>query len=392
MRKFFLILERFFPLLKNSTIPALILGASVLTFYGFTPLENQTLLKAHYTFYALSALIGILLIYFNCNKPLFYVISIILSYMIITELKKYLGETYITNAAYINLSIILPLNLLMFYNLEEKKFFTKHNTYWLILILVELTIIEHLSRRGISFEFVTDISSSAGGLPTLSKLLFALTVIYFFLNSSINGRILDTGLFFAAIEIALSTAYSDTAGGLIIFYTAAMLTIFQSVCEHIYYVSYHDLLTGFSNRNAFLRHAPTFPLKYSVGLILIDDYERLSKIFGRHGISALIKMISLRLDELENEAQIYRYNVDEFIILYRGQDKNEAYEKTEQIRRGIAGTEFCLRGYNKPIKLTVSGAVSEKKRSDADAVEVIYRANKALQKANRFTQNITTKA
>ena len=75
-----------------------------------------------------------------------------------------------------------------------------------------------------------------------------------------------------------------------------------------------------------------------------------------------------------------------------GEIKNEAYEKTEQIRRGIAGTEFCLRGYNKPIKLTVSGAVSEKKRSDADAVEVIYRANKALQKANRFTQNITTKA
>lgn len=392
MRKFLLILERFFPLLKNSTIPALILGASVLTFYGFTPLDNQTLINAHYIFYGLSAFIAILLIYFNTNKPLFYVFSVTLSYMLITELKKYLGTEYITNAAYINLSIILPLNLLIFYYLEEKKFFNKHNTYWLILILLEFSLIEHLSRLGISFDTLANINSASNGLPILSSLMFVIVLISFYISSSVNGRILDTGLFFATIEIALGTAYSSTSNGLIIFYTAAMLTIFQSVSEHIYYVSYHDLLTGFSNRNAFLKHAPTFPLKYSVGLILIDDYERLSKVFGRYGTSALLKMISLRMNELEGDAQIYRYNVDEFIILYRGQDKNEAYNKTEQIRRGIAGTEFCLRGYSKPIKLTVSGAVSEKKRSDADAVEVIVRANKALQKTNRFTQNITTKA
>ena len=46
----------------------------------------------------------------------------------------------------------------------------------------------------------------------------------------------------------------------------------------------------------------------------------------------------------------------------------------------------------KPIKLTVSCAVSEKKRSDANSVEVLVRAHKALQKTYKFTQNVTSKA
>ena len=103
-------------------------------------------------------------------------------------------------------------------------------------------------------------------------------------------------------------------------------------------------------------------------------------------------MITLRLLETETEAQIYRYAEDEFVIIFRGEDKNTAFEQMEEMRRSIASAEFMLRGYKKPIKLTVSGSVSEKKRSDANAVEVLVRADKALQKAYRFTQNITSKA
>ena len=162
--------------------------------------------------------------------------------------------------------------------------------------------------------------------------------------------------------------------------------------EHLYQSTYKDELTELPGRNSFLLHSKDFPLKYSIGLILIDDYERLSKVFGRQGINSLVKMISQRLQDTETEAQIYRYNDDEFVVLFRGEDKKSAFNRVEQMRRSIASAEFMLRGYKKPIKLTVSGSVSEKKRSDANAVEVLVRADKALQKAYRFTQNITSQA
>lgn len=125
---------------------------------------------------------------------------------------------------------------------------------------------------------------------------------------------------------------------------------------------------------------------------MIDDYERLEKVFGENSLKSLIKMICNRITSVENEAQIYRYSREEFVVLFKGEDKNTAFERMETIRRAVASAEFILRGYKKPIKLTVSGSVSEKKRSDANAVEVLSRAAKAMQKAYRFTQNITSKA
>ena len=73
-------------------------------------------------------------------------------------------------------------------------------------------------------------------------------------------------------------------------------------------------------------------------------------------------------------------------------NQKEAFDRVETIRRAIASSSFGIRGINKPLKLTVSGAVTEQKRSDGSAIEVLLRADKALQKSYRFAQNITTKA
>lgn len=103
-------------------------------------------------------------------------------------------------------------------------------------------------------------------------------------------------------------------------------------------------------------------------------------------------MIASRITETEFENQVYRYTPDEFVIIFKKEDKNEGFDRLEKIRRAVASAEFMLGRRKKPIKLTVSCAVSEKKRSDANSVEVLVRAHKALQKTYKFTQNVTSKA
>ena len=69
----------------------------------------------------------------------------------------------------------------------------------------------------------------------------------------------------------------------------------------------------------------------------------------------------------------------------------ESFEKAEEVRRILAKSVFVF-NENNHLQLTVSQCVSEKKRSDADAAAVLVRAEENLQKACRFTRNITIKA
>ena len=90
-------------------------------------------------------------------------------------------------------------------------------------------------------------------------------------------------------------------------------------------------------------------------------------------------------------AEIYRYSEDEFILIFKNEDKKQCFEYLEEIRRSIAGSEFVLNS-KRIVKITVSAGVSEKKRSDADADTVLMRTREAVQRTYKFTQNMTSKA
>ncbi len=387
MRKILKQLEEFFPLLKNTTLPAMIFAFAVLFFYAGEPFSAETLYMLNTIFYLTGGIIFIALLIFNRSKPAFILLISLLSYIIINILKHHNGSDFITTAAFQNLTTLAIINYIIFYFLPEKKFFKSRNIYALLFILLEFSLIEHLSRLGIRIIPVAeDISNQ------INLLLCGCALLCLFISCSYSGGILDTGLFFAIFNYCLGFAYSGSASGQITFFCAGTLTLAITLGEHIYYTMFHDLETGLSSRKSFMHHAKSFPPKYSLGIILIDDYERLKKIFKRQGIRNIVKMLSRKINEVETEAQIYRYEADEFVLIFRGETQKEAFERLEKIRRAIASSSFSMRSLTKPLKLTVSGAVTEQKRSDGSAIEVLLRADKALQKSYRFAQNITTKA
>ncbi len=80
------------------------------------------------------------------------------------------------------------------------------------------------------------------------------------------------------------------------------------------------------------------------------------------------------------------------MIVYKNLDRNETFERVETIRRAVASSLFEFSPHKKPLKLTISGAVSEKKRQDLTAYEVLVRTRKVLQKTRSFSHNVTSKA
>ena len=389
MKKLTAWLQGIFPLLQNMFLPALISAAAIIWFYahdGISPAGRQAL---HHLFYLLCFASFLILLYFNQNKGIFFIFCLVIAYTLLNRLKYTLPETFMATPAYINLCALLPLNLILFYFLPEQKLLSRPNVYLLLIIFASYTLGEKLSYNGISLTFAW--LPVNGGLSAFSLLAFAGALLSFYISTVISGRIMDYSLFFATLLSAFGFYYAADSAAPVLFFCLAALVIILGLCEEIYNDIYKDCLTGFASRNAFIIQAPKFPLKYSIGIISIDNYANLTKAFGRRNLKNLLKMIAHRIAVTETEAVIYRYGKDELVLIFKNQDKNSAYAQMEEIRRAIAAAEFMLSPKQKPIKLTVSGSVSEKKRSDTNAFEVLSRARKTLQKTSAFSYNVTSK-
>jgi diguanylate cyclase (GGDEF)-like protein len=271
--------------------------------------------------------------------------------------------------------------------LPNKKLFKKKNVYILLILLAQFAVAETLSAN----EIRLGINFPINNLEILSLTLFFITAVTLFINCSLSGKNVETAMFFAFVNVFLGFYHSNNPSALTIFFSTAMLTLTIAILENLYYTTYKDAQTGLLSRNSFVLQAKELPLKYSIGVIAIDNYDSLKKAFGKNGGNDIVKMIAGLIDQSETP-NIYRYDEDEFVLIFKNDTIKESFASIEKIRRLIASSEFMIRRGHKNLKLTVSAGVSEKKRSDADAIDVLVRARKALQKASKFTQNVTTRA
>lgn len=366
------------------------MGLSILGYYIIEELSPTYMQTLHWNIYIIGIFIVGILAYFNRSKSLFFLLSIILSYLLINNLKRIYGVEYLSNPFYENLCLFLPLNLLFFYFLPNFKFLSKENLYVLIGFLIELTIFEQFSHTySLGWNYIASSPLTYTHLSLLVSLLGGMIILF---KASKSGKIIPSYLLFAYIEVMFGLIYSDVPSALTMSFFAAIITLLIANSYEIYYATYHDPLTGLLSRNSFILNSKHFPMKYSIGIICVDDYARLKKIFRKHEIKDLIEMISSQILELESEENVYRYDEDEFVVLWKSETKDEAFQKMENIRRKIAAAEFILSQRKKPIKLTISAGISEKKRSDGTSFDVLVRTKKALEQTNKFSQNITSQA
>ena len=128
-----------------------------------------------------------------------------------------------------------------------------------------------------------------------------------------------------------------------------------------------------------------------MGIISIDNYDKLLKTFGYRKQRILTNLVAEVIQELTSEETVFRYAPDQFVVLYKDKDNKEAFKHIDNIRRIIAGISFSCAPKQQPIKITVSCSLAEKKRSDAGALEVLMRADKAMRNTLKFTHNVTSK-
>ena len=383
--------EKIIGLNKKSILPAVVIGAFILYFFSISEYTETSYHTMHniFLFSAISA--AILSVYTHLTRCLMSVSVIYVNYMVINNIRYVYGEDYMFSAGYNIWTTFLLPNLVLAFYLFKKEYMHKYWSLFYIFILSQTAIIEKLQNHSIeadSYYFYKHI-----GMLNYPAFYISLGCIIIFLISYINkGRILTSAALNGSLSLFLAVLMSDNLFAYGLFTAAAAIIWLVSSLYYIYYTQYMDEELSIHNYNSFLYETERkFPLKYSISLMYIDEYERLKKRFGTHKMLILKKMFLQRIQNCNPEIRVYNYKSDSFVLAFPNKNLTESHIEAEDVRRALAKSVFVFNA-NNHLQLTVSQCVSEKKRTDADAAAVLARAEENLQKACRFTRNITIKS
>lgn len=377
-------LEKYLPLIGNMLAPAFIFAGGLFCFLLYGSFDFSISLTFHWAYYSLCLLSLIILLNFNQSRPLFFLSAICLSYILINYLKNRFGAEFSQTVWFNNLIVLLPWNLLAFYLYPGRRFLSRRSLIFLLSIMAEYAAAEFLGRYQISLSLVWH------GVNLMAACGFVVLISWALVYSVKAGKLYDYSILFASICISLGLYFASSAAGLSLFFFMAQLIVTINIIYSLVYNHYYDEMTGVYSRNSYLMQSKHFPLKYSLGIVSIDNYDKLAETIGAKRQKILTALVAEVLQELAAEDAVYRYAPEQFIIIYKKFDKKEAFAHLENIRRTIASLSFACSTAQKPLKLTVSCSVSEKKRSDAGAVEVLLRADKAMRKTLKFSHNVTS--
>lgn len=382
-------LKYIFLTIKSSFLPALCFAFGLFFFYAYRPYEYSTDLYLHYAFYGVSFLSLSVLYFINRSKPFLTLLTGSSCYLLLNNLKIAEGENFVLSPEYLWLCFLLPLNLAVFYFLPPTKLKSTRNYYLLLLTLFELAFAQNFGSFILEIPY---ININIGAMSLWATILWGVFLILLALDISFRDTIVNTGLFYADSALFFGLMYAESASACTTFFFVFALILCISAFLDLHHLYRYDYLSGVGSYQSYLAQANSkFPFKYTIGLICIDNREKILSRIGERKIKVLEQMLINQIKETAYEIEVFRHKPNEWILVFKNETAKHVIDYAEDIRRMLAGSEFIFAD-NDSMKLTVSICVSEKTRKDLNAAEVINRAHITLKKANALNSNISMKA
>lgn len=376
---------------KKICFPAFVLCAFLMYFFSITNFSDDVYHSIHATFIVVSIINLILSGYFRVLSVFTISATIYVSYLVINSLRYAYGEDYIFSAGYNIWNMVIPLNIVLAYWMFACKKKKIQGSCFFVVLFLETMLIEKMQSQAIapdSYYFYKHIGTL--NYPAFS--IYIVLIILMLMHHSSKGRILSGGIFFTIISLFVANLLSDNLFAFSLFYLCSTLILTVSFVSHILYNNVNNEELDVANYYSFCRDAEKkYPLKYSVSLMYIDEYERILKRFGYARMISLKKMFFKRIKEINPDVMLYNYKKDALIMVFKNANATDSFDKADEIRRQLVKSIFVF-NENNHLQLTVSQCISEKKRSDNDATVVLFRAEASLKNACKFTRNITIKA
>lgn len=378
-----------FSTIKSSFVSAFCFAMGLLFFYAYYPYDNIFNYYLHYAFYSLATLSLSILYFVNRSKPFLTILTGTVCYILLNNLKIYLGTDFAESAGYLWLCFLLPVNLAIYYFLPSGKLKKVHNFYLLLFTLAELALAQ---KYGSFVQQIPYIDIRIGIMPMWFAIVWIMFLVPLALDISFRNTITNTGLFYADMSLFFGLLHADETSACTTFFFVFALILGLTAFLDLYHLYFYDYLEDVESYQSYLAQAKSkFPFKYTIGLLCIDNREKIFEKIGKRKIKILEQLIVDKIKEFPYEIEVFRHERNELILVFKNETAKQVMEYAEEIRRTFAGAEFIFAD-KESLKISVSICVSEKTRKDLNAAEVINRAHNTLQKANAINSNICMKA
>ncbi|MEM1196901.1 MAG: GGDEF domain-containing protein [Pseudomonadota bacterium] len=156
-----------------------------------------------------------------------------------------------------------------------------------------------------------------------------------------------------------------------------------------------DHLTGLPNRRAFERRLASAAVQarlnkepLCVAFCDIDHFKAVNDTHGHEAGDRILCAVASTLNSLANDdCFVARHGGEEFVLLFHGLSRYEAFEKLDGVRRAIAVRQLMNRETGRPFgKLTFSGGLAEVAQ-EGDPRGALALADAALYKAKESGRN-----
>ncbi len=373
--------------IKRSFLPASIFAAALMLFFAQNPFEFSFSLILHYLLLSFSVLGLIFLAVTNQAKPFFGLWFGLICYLLMNWLKRQTEVELPNNAQFLWLCFLAPLNFWAFYMLPTHKLFSKRSIYLIVAVLLEFAFIQH---AGDIIEVIPYMNLSWQAMPLTAVFIWLIMFGVLLLVISFRNLYSDIGLFYAYCCVFFGFVYADTASGLSSFFLGFVLILTVTSLFDFYYRYHYDEIENVGSYASFLAHSNNkFAFKYSIGIFSINDRSHWCQELGWKKVQSLDQMIIRKIHEISEEYEIYRYNHEEYIIVFNNQNTKQARDNAESIRRTVAAADFVFAS-GQSVKITITIAVAEKTRKYMEGAVVAERAHESLQKSYKFNSNIVT--
>jgi diguanylate cyclase (GGDEF)-like protein len=309
-------------------------------------------------------------------------------------------------------SILLPINIALFYLVKERGVFNLGTIARIIFIMLQPFAVFLLLRlqpdifQYLSYQFIQH--------PILDKLVLPQPVFFIygfiiliFLTGSLFGKggPVIRGFFWALVATLLALMAANKGASASLYYAAAGLIIIIAVIETAYSMAFQDELTGLPARRALNTALNGLGKRYAIGMLDIDFFKKFNDRYGHDVGDQVLCMVASHLKRVGGGGKPFRYGGEEFTMLFPGKSREEAIPHLERLREAIEAAQFVLRGKNRPkksprkknksvaqskaVSVTISIGVAEPGKGRTKPSAVIKAADQALYRAKKRGRNCT---
>ncbi|MDN3611669.1 GGDEF domain-containing protein [Vibrio ostreicida] len=274
------------------------------------------------------------------------------------------------------LSFVVPIACALVYPYKERGVLSKAFAIYIVtLSLIALwcyLILTYFYEGGFGqFDDTFLYSEPAISRLPLILVLYSLgTILLSAIFVHRSNRIIDAVVYTAIALSSVTFTFFHVQFISISLFSLAGLLLLVYIFSASHELAFKDRLTDIPGRLALESDLRHLGRRYTIAMLDIDHFKSFNDTYGHDTGDDVLKLVASKMAETGGRAKVYRYGGEEFTVLFKGKETQEALPHLEDLRIAIQDYEMVVRNEKSRPKDDKSGAKKRKKANEVDHVSV----------------------